>query len=131
LLKENEAIKRDKIISGRNLSKKEAKDHPIWNKLAQDDKSLLDDYVEAIFDKVREVNSYNENMGIYLPDDQDVPLLRCWRLRGLGIRSGANARGDFCDDARLFGVREKNLESILGNIVLEEKLNNPDELRKA
>jgi hypothetical protein len=39
--------------------------------------------------------------------------------------------GDFCDDARLFGVREKNLESILGNIVLEEKLNNPDELRKA
>ena len=111
LLKENEAIKRDKIISGRSLSKKEAKEHPILNKLAQGDKSLLDYYVEAIFDKAWEVHGYNENMGVYLPDDQNVPLLRSWCLRYLDNGSNAVAWYDFNCDARLFGVRKKNFSS--------------------
>ena len=131
LVKQHRIIKRKNIISGRDLTKKEAKNHPIWIKLAQGDKALLNEYTDAIFAETKTRYNYDENMGIYLPDDQEQPALRDWFLRYLGNRSRANAGGGLGGDSRLLGVCVRNLEQVLGKVAFNGKLVNPSELEKA
>src|SRR3989344_7747914 len=109
LSKKYEVIKRSKVKTGNSLSKKEAKQHPIWLKLAQEDKSLLNEYVDAIFAKAKEVYDYDENMGIYLPNDQETPVMCDWCLGDLSGRSDAVAGDDLDYYSRLLG-RAQNLE---------------------
>ncbi len=135
LSKEHEVIKRNKIVSGKHLTKEKAKQHPIWLKLAQEDKSLLNEYADAIFAEAEEFydnNNYNENMGVYLPpNDQNKPLMRGWFLRNSVGRFDANA-GNYSDyDCCLLGVRAQNFGSLLEEIVKEAKIMNPQEVRKA
>ena len=130
LSKKHEVIKRNKITSEKSLTKQEAKLHPIWLKLAQEDKSLLNEYTDAIFAKAKEVYDYDENMGVYLPDDQEQPAMRGWCLWVLSGGSSASA-GVLSDVFRLFGVRVQNLGSTLEKIAKEAKIMNPQEVRKA
>ena len=114
LSKEYGVTKRNKIISGRELTKKEAKEHPIWLKSAQDDKHLLNEYTDAVFAETKSKYGYDTNMGVYLPDDQENPVMRGWYLRYLFDRSGADARdGLDYDNSRLLGVRAQNLEEVV------------------
>ncbi|MCX6711598.1 MAG: hypothetical protein NT139_00985 [Candidatus Woesearchaeota archaeon] len=129
LSKKYEVFNRNKIISDKRLTKQQVKEHPIWLKLAQDDKSLLNEYTDLIFSKAKEIYQYDENMGVYLPNDQENPAMHDWFLWDLVSRSFAGTRCDFYN-ARLFGVRAQNLEIILGKIVLDQGLNQ-EELRKA
>ena len=129
--KKHEVIERNKIVSGKALTKEQVKLHPIWLKLAQEDKSLLNEYTDAIFAKAKEVYGYDENMGVYLPDDQEQPAMRDWCLRDLGGRSYASARDNLYSNCRLFGVRVQNLGSTLEKIAKEAKIMNPQEVRKA
>jgi len=116
LSKEHEIIKRDKIISGEPLIKEQAKQHPIWLKLAQEDKSLLNEYADAIFAEEKEVYYFDKNMGIYLPNDQDKPSIRAWCLKGLHSGSYADAshalNSDYLD-YRLLGMCPQNLEKLV------------------
>lgn len=68
-------IERDKVITGEPLTKKQAKEHIIWIKLAHEDKTLLNEYVNLIFAKAKENYGFDKNMGIYLPNDQEIPAL--------------------------------------------------------
>jgi len=133
LSKKYEVIRRDKVISGRDLTEKQAKEHLIWLKLAQDDKALLDEYAGLvlfskakrvqgykallieyaglIFSKAKRVYGYNVNMGIYLPKDQENPALRSWRLKHLNHRSGASVKIDLGNYTRLFGACAQNSSS--------------------
>ena len=129
--KKHEVIERNKIVSGKSLTKEQVKLHPIWLKLAQEDKSLLNEYTDAIFAKAKEVYDYDENMGVYLPDDQEQPAMRDWFLWGLDGRSNAFAGVVLGSDFRLFGVRAQNLGSTLEKIAKEAKIMNPQEVRKA
>jgi hypothetical protein len=132
LSKENEVIKRNKIIAGMSLTKREAKKHPIWLKLAQDDKSLLNEYVEVIFDKAKEIYNYNKNMGIYLPYYLGTPLMRGWCFRGLDDWFGANARGGLDGSGScLLGKRAQNFGAVLEQIAKEAKITSPQEIKKA
>jgi len=131
LAKEHEVIKRTKIKSNKDLTKEEAKQNPIWQKLAQEDKSLLNEYVDAIFSEAKSKYDYNKNMGVYLPNDQENPALRSWYLGNLNDRSLAYARNALDGGVRLFGVRAQNFGSILEKIAKEAKITNPQEIRKA
>ena len=131
LSKKHEVIKRNKIISGRPLTKEQAKKHPIWLKLAQDDKSLLNEYADAIFTESKRVYNYDKNMGIYLPNDQDEPLMRDWFLWNLDDGSDACAWSGLYSGWRLLGVRTQNLGSLLEEIAKEAKITNPQEVKKA
>lgn len=112
LSKKHEVIKRSKVKTGKSLTKQEAKSDPIWIQLAQEDKHLLNEYTDAISTKAKEVYNYDENMGIYLPNDQENPVMRDWFLRGLYGRSYADTWDNLdYDDARLLGVRAQNLEA--------------------
>jgi hypothetical protein len=132
LAKEYEVIKRSKIRYDKSLTKEQAKQHPVWIKLAQEDRELLNEYVDKIFAKAKDVYGCDENMGIYLPDDRKNPELRGWDLGYLSYGSDADARYDLDgDNLRLPGVRAKNLEGILLNILKERKITNPNELKEA
>ena len=132
LSKKNEVIKRDKIISEKELTKKQAKGHPIWLKLAQEDKSLLNEYVDAIFAKAKEVYDHDENMGIYLSSDQSKPVMIDWYIGDLCNRSIAGSAGSLDNHyCRLLGVRAQTLEEVLGKIAQQEGVTNPSEVRKA
>ncbi len=114
LSKKYEAIERDKVKTEHNLTKKEVKEHPIWLKLAQEDRALLNEYTGAIFAKAKEVFDYDNNMGIYLPpDDEEQPVMRGWFLRNSVGRSGAVVGGSLDYDCCLLGVRAQNLEEVL------------------
>ncbi len=116
LIKENEVIKRNKIISKKNLTKQEAKEHPVWLKLAQDDKHLLNEYIDIIFAEAKSKYHYNKIMGVYLPEDETVPALRPWCIGYLYYnKSKAEAFNYLGDMARLLGVRTKNLEEKVSN----------------
>lgn len=131
LSKKYEVFNRNKIKHGNSLTKQQAKEHPIWLKLAQDDKSLLNEYTDLIFSKAKEIYDYDENMGIYLPNDQENPAMRDWYLWYLSGRSYASTRYDLGSLTRLFGVRTQNLDQLLFKIAKEENITNPEELRKA
>ena len=109
--KKYEVIEREKVISGRYLTEREAKEHLIWLKLAQEDKALLKEYVGLIFTEAKRVYGYNVNMGIYLPKDQENPALRSWRLKHLNHRSGASVKIDLGNYTRLFGACAQNSSS--------------------
>ncbi|MFH0936237.1 MAG: hypothetical protein V1815_00990 [Candidatus Woesearchaeota archaeon] len=131
LSKKYEVFDRNKIKHGNSLTKQQSKEHPIWLKLAQDDKSLLEEYTDLIFAKAKEIYGYNENMGICLPDDQENPAMRDWFLWNLVNRSDAVAGSGLDYNTRLFGVRAQNLDQLIFKIAQEEDITNPEELRKA
>jgi len=114
LSKKYEVFNRNKIIADKSLTKQEAKEHPIWLKLAQDDKSLLNEYTDLIFAEAKEIYDYDKNMSIYLPNDQENPAMRDWCFGDLSNWSVAVTRDDPDYYARLLGVRTQNLEAILG-----------------
>ncbi len=130
LSREHEVIERAKVISDRRLTKEQAKEHPIWLELAQGDKALLREYADLVFAKAKEVYGHDENMGTFLPDDQENPALRSWYLRDLDIRSNANARNDLDGNTRLFGVRAQNFGLTLERIAKKVGITDPDEVRK-
>ena len=132
LFKQHEFIRRDKVILGKPLTKEQAKKHALWIKLAQEDRALLNEYVDLIFAKAREVYGRDENMGFYLQNDQEDPLMRAWGHRDLYDGSDADARISLDEiDTRLFGVRAQNLEALLGNIAVELGITNLDDLKRA
>jgi len=137
LKKNYEVIKRDEIISGKSLTKEQAKNHKIWNKLAEEDTRLLNEFVELIFAKTKEIYGYDENMGIYLPDDQEIPSIRSWYINSqyisnLGdLSNAADAWSDLNRSARLCGVSQKNFGSLLEEIARKSKISNINEAEKA
>ena len=131
LIKKHEVIERNKIVSGKDLTKEQVKQHPIWLKLAQEDRALLNEYTDAIFSKTKEFYNYDKNMGIYLSNDQENPVMHVWYLGDLYDWSNAVARYDSLVDYRLLGMRGQNLGSTLEKIALKEKLTNPSKSQKA
>ncbi len=99
----------EKAGVNRRLSKKEAKQHPVWLALARD-KNLLSEYVDFIFKEVEQKCGSTEAMGVWLASEQEQPTLRAWTVDGLLYRSWscANGGGDLYGNyglARLVGVR--------------------------
>ncbi len=89
----------------RQLTSKDAKNNPVWVALARD-QNLLNAYVDAVFSEAKQQFGYNENMGVYVDNAQNVPTGRLWAvIRGLGGSSSANGRNNLdVDDGRLVGV---------------------------
>ncbi|MEK6871571.1 MAG: hypothetical protein AABX16_01575 [Nanoarchaeota archaeon] len=79
------------------LSKKQAKENPIWQVLARD-KNVLNEYVDFAFAKMKERFCYDENMGVYLDSPSDITKLRSWYVRGFKYMSIAGGGGDLGSD---------------------------------
>ncbi len=91
--------------TGREQTKRQAKQNPFWQGLMRGDKNALNEVVDVIFAVAEETYGYDKNMGIYLPSPQETPTLRLWCLFRLYLRSGA--RGDYelvYDDGQLLAV---------------------------
>jgi len=88
----------------KQLSKKQAKENPIWLALARD-KAKLHEYVDCVFSETKKIFGYTENMGVYLDLPSDNIKLRSWYVDGFGGRSDADGRVDLDGDyGRLVGV---------------------------
>lgn len=132
LSKQYEVIKRNKVKIEKSLTKEEAKNHKLWLNLSGNDQALLNEYADLIFAEAKKTYKYDENMGVYLPNDQKDPALRAWCAGSLVYGSGVDGRYGFDRDyVRLFGVRAQNLEALLGTKALELGMKDPIELGKA
>ena len=93
------------------LTKKEAKEHPIWLKLAQDDKVVLSEYVDLMFSKFKRV----KGMGIYISPEwreeqyyySESPLLSYWCHRGLQVNCGVYSECLLNSDHKIIGIKQK------------------------
>lgn len=98
---------REELILGRQLTVDEAKAHPVWRTLARDQR-LLDEYVVYIFKEAKHRFGYNQNMGIYLADPEQVPTVRAWYVGRLDDESNAHGNDQVgVDGSRLVGVAPK------------------------
>lgn len=134
LAKKYDVLKRSKMIINERLTKKQAKQHQIWLRLAQGDKALLNEYVDAIFTKAKKPYSdfnggypygascaqyigENRKMEISLPLTFDGPHMTNWVLCELtgNLGLGAQIIGFFekDKDCVLLGTRAKNLEELV------------------
>lgn len=88
------------------LSEREAKSHPIWKALAREDQTLLDDYVNAVFYKAKEMYGYDKNMRLWvLPPPLDVNIGVLWTVSSLMYKSEAWGKHSLNDKyARLIGM---------------------------
>jgi len=119
------------------LSKEEAKSHPIWKALAREDQGLLDDYVDAVFYKAKKMYGYDKNMRLWVqppPLEGNSGLL--WTVSSLKYKSQAWAKHSLNNrHARLIGV-EQTISSLAENIIftseyLQEKTySNPNITKK-
>lgn len=132
LSEQYEVIKRNKVKIEKSLTKEEAKNHKLWLNLSGNDQALLNEYADLIFAEAKKTYKYDENMGVYLSNDQKDPALRAWYVVRLDCGSDADALVALVNDyARLFGVRVQNLEALLGTKALELGMKDPIELGKA
>ena len=106
-----------KAITGKALTRKQAKSHPVWQTLARN-QARLDKYVDATFDLAKEKFSYDQNMGLYISNIPKKDNARLWCLSWLNDRSSAYAwYGLDYSSGRLVGVEKsavgtaKNLDS--------------------
>lgn len=113
LSKKYEVLQRNKIIYGKPLNEREAKENSILIELAEGDKVTLSECIEAIFAKAKKDFSYNRNMAIYLPNDRDDPTIHTWSFRNLYEGSSIDARIGLFSKSRLLGFREQDLERII------------------
>lgn len=90
---------------GKLLSRDEAKGNPVWRTLARNDDTLLSDYVDFIFDEIKEHYGYDKRMGVYLSSRSKVPLLRAWFADGPNYWCLGNGLNDLSRLSRLVGVR--------------------------
>ena len=105
----------------RSLRKYEVLDNPLWIALANGDVALLKQYRDVVFAKAKEKYGYDENMGLYLANNQKKPTMRFWTIDCLNFISGANGDSNNLDNrrGRLVGLKSevqsdaKNLEKIV------------------
>lgn len=93
-----------------DLTRAEAKAHPVWQLLARD-KALLADYVDFIFARAKERFNYDVNMGVYPAlCGGDAPEMRAFYVNRLDDRSRFDG-GDYVygGDGRLVGVAPEAL----------------------
>ncbi len=129
---EGEVFNREDLILNESLTEEEAKEHPIWKELVGEE--ALNDYVDAVFDFVKEEYGEDKAMGVWIHDGKDVPVLRSCgvdRVGGYG-GSGHDGGNSLGYNARLVGVKDaegvaENFEGVLS----EYKINSEEELRKA
>ena len=92
---------RSDLILGRDLSKEEARKHPLWLAFADRNQRRLDTYVENTFRLGKDKYGYGKMMKVHPPKDGDLQALE---LGGLDGRSRVYV-DDFYDYARLVAVR--------------------------
>jgi len=93
-------------VVGRMLSKKGAKNNPIWNALVPD-RSLLKEYIDAVFALNKHRLDFFDAMGVLIaPTDlcTDHVEMRLWLVKGLHDLSCIAGTGDLIDEGRLIGV---------------------------
>ncbi len=85
-------FKRNDFILGRDLTRKEAKEHGIWFEVLGKNPAFLNSVVDKVFDVGKQRYNYNEMMGIYLPDELEQPHERAAGVDRLGGRSLLSCR---------------------------------------
>lgn len=101
-----EVFKKGKIGKvNADLTKKDAKSHPIWQQLARD-KGLLNCYVDFIFAEGKERFNYDTNMGVYPSScNGDKPEMRAFYVNRLYIVSRLGGGVDLDNSVgRLVGI---------------------------
>lgn len=106
-----------KMILGKKLTLKEAKDHPIWQALARGDKKLSEAYAETIFSQIKALwdgETYGPlNMGILLDSYSKIPKLKSWEIRGIGDSSYASGTKPLNDEKGSFiGVLDDSKKDV-------------------
>lgn len=88
-------------ILGRVLTLAQAKEHPVWKILSSENQSLLNDYMDALF----EFHKISEGAGVYLDSPREVAHGRLW---GFGSEyNNSSATGNIIINSkygRLVGV---------------------------
>jgi hypothetical protein len=75
-----------KDVVGRELSLKEAQQHPLWRAFARN-QDLLDEYAQKMFAEMKERFDYDKNMGVYLDSFDRAPKMRAACVDWLEDRS--------------------------------------------
>ena len=95
------------MIFGKDLTKRQVINHPVWNALSREDSKLLKDYSDIVFKDTKKRWKYDKNMGVYLPSKQETPIVGPWCI--YWFVNWSYADGDIHldnDDGRFVGVRE-------------------------
>lgn len=93
-----------KGLTGRTLTKQEAKDHPVWQALIPD-KTVREGYIEMTFDQGKERFGYDNMMGIWLAEPQEKATGRLWYVNYLIDSSNAYGNSNISGNyGRLVGV---------------------------
>ena len=128
---EGKTFNREDLILNEFLTEKEAREHPIWKELVGEE--TLNDYVDAVFDFVKEEYGEDEAMGVYIHKGEDVPVLRSCGVYRFGDGydgSFLGGNGNLRDyGTRLVGVKDaegvaENFEGVLSKY----SINSPEEL---
>ncbi|MFC1686094.1 hypothetical protein ACFLZZ_03675 [Nanoarchaeota archaeon] len=111
------------LILNRDLTKEEAKNHPVWKALTNDQK-ILDLYVDLVFKKLKDHCEEDKGMRIDLEHcqamryrDHDTPLLR-------HVQLGAILNTPWMDtkETIIAGYRNKEMNDMMKRDGLEEKM---------
>ncbi|TKJ16907.1 hypothetical protein CEE44_00015 [Candidatus Woesearchaeota archaeon B3_Woes] len=121
-----ESFKYGELLLNRELSENEARNHPLWLKMAQDDRALLEEYVDCIF---REFKDNEKNMVFYpltegYPEAPPLMLnLELGSFNGCFSSRGVEGNGlIWLGGNILIGVRPSDLLSKLYRKFPESKL---------
>ena len=122
LFKENEVFDRNDLeqFVNHHLNDEQAINNLFWLRFANYDKSLIKEFrgvkKELIGKelKILQIPSEPSIMGVYLPEDEDVPAMRPWYLSGDLLKDGsgtnATARFDLNSMVILIGTKKQNKE---------------------
>jgi hypothetical protein len=100
-----EEFNRENLVTDTPLSKKQVLKSPVWNALARGDTKLLREYTDAAFADAKRRFDYTENMGVFLGQPQESPVLRAWFVNRFNGRSDLYGNLDLdINDGRLVGV---------------------------
>ncbi|OIO44173.1 hypothetical protein AUJ64_00395 [Candidatus Pacearchaeota archaeon CG1_02_39_14] len=99
-------------VLNRDLSADEAKNHPMLRALARD-QGLLNEYVDRMFEEMKDRFGYDTAMGIYLPNQSNTPNVKAlFVLRLENSRSFFGGASDLdCWYGRLVGVAPEALSA--------------------
>lgn len=102
-------------LSSRLMTREQAKENSIHQYLVREDKHLLSEYVDLVFNIENITRGYGKNMAFFTIDAQEAPTLRLIHADFLGgTKSSMFAIGNLdSDDSALLGVSHKSLESKL------------------
>ena len=100
---EGKTFQRSELIIDERLTKKQAKEHPVWQELLGD---VLDEYVDAVFEQYEKNGESNKLMGVYVYNTY-IPALCTWSIGMLETESDLPGSYDLNGGALLIGILSK------------------------